>query len=956
MKPAAKLIEFGQSAWLDLIGRKLIQSGELARMVREDGVRGVTANPAIFEKAIVESDEYDAELSQLISQGRSALEIYETLAVADVTAACDALRPLFDVSKGGDGFCSLEVAPTIARDTKATVEEAKRFWKAVDRPNLFIKIPANPEGIAAIRETTAAGISVNVTLIFSNTVYAQVIEAYLAGLEERVNKGLPISQIHSVASFFVSRVDTAVDKLLEGKGEAGKPLLGKIAVANAKEAYQLFLRTIESPRWKALEAKGATRQRPLWASTGTKNKAYSDVLYVEPLIGRDTVNTLPLATLQAFNDHGKVADTVGQGVAEARADLAKLAALGIDLEQVCTRLTAEGLDLFSRALEGLLATVAGRSGAQQFVRDSGFTEQRGSRAGDIDQGLEAARTKKAGSRLWARDTKLWGDDPKHVAVAANRLGWLDVTKKMRHDAPGLASFAKEAAQRFKHCVLLGMGGSSLCPDVLVRVLGKQEGGLDLRVLDSTAPDAVRAAIQGFDLAKTLFLVSSKSGGTTEVSSFYKHFRGEVEKAGRGNTAAPQQDATATTSYGSHFVAITDEGSPLHQLARKEGFWRTWVNPTDIGGRYSALSFFGLVPAALLGLDVGRMLDEADKVALASAAQVPLKENLAVRLGAWMGGLAKNGCDKLTLLLSKEVAPLGGWIEQLVAESTGKSGKGVVPVDGEPLGAAAVYGADRFFVSLSFATEKHDASSLSAAGHPMMQWKLHDKYAIAGELLRWEIATAIAGAVTEVDPFDEPNVTESKEKTKALLGSAQGGKLAAVEPSLRGAGLSLFTSPSHAAVLRKAAATLGGASASSPAHWIAAHLALGAEGDYVALLAYLLPSDELHKEFQELQGAVRDATRLATTFGFGPRFLHSTGQLHKGGANNGVFLQATSDGGADLPIPGDPYGFATLFAAQARGDLEVLVARERRALRVHVEDGDARKFVAALHEAVGLLRG
>jgi transaldolase/glucose-6-phosphate isomerase len=353
MKPAARLNEFGQSAWLDLIGRKLIQSGELRRMAEEDGVRGVTANPAIFEKAIVESDEYDEELSKLIAQGKSPLTIYETLAIADVRAACDVLRPWFD--KGQDGFVSLEVSPYIARDTKKTVAEAKRFGKAVDRPNLFIKIPANPEGIPAIREATAAGISINITLIFSVKVYGQVIDAYLSGLEERVARGEPVSQIHSVASFFVSRVDTAVDKLLEEK----------IAVANAKEAYQRFLKSIGSPRWKALESKGATRQRPLWASTGTKNKAYGDVLYVEPLIGKDTVNTLPLATLHAFNDHGKVAETVTQGVEEARAQLRRLAQLGIDLEQVCKKLTGDGLELFSKALDGLLAAIEKRAAAQK---------------------------------------------------------------------------------------------------------------------------------------------------------------------------------------------------------------------------------------------------------------------------------------------------------------------------------------------------------------------------------------------------------------------------------------------------------------------------------------------------------------------------------------------------------------------------------------------------------------
>src|SRR5713226_5455543 len=338
MKPSQMLNEVGQSPWLDLIGRKLIHSGELLRFVDEDGIRGVTANPAIFEKAIVKSDEYDDELSRLIEAGRTPMEIYETLAIGDVRAGCDVLRPLFDRLGGRDGFVSLEVSPYIARDTKATVAEAKRFWKAVDRPNLFIKIPANPEGIPAIREATAAGISINITLIFSVKVYGQVIDAYFSGLEERAGKGLPISQIHSVASFFVSRVDTAVDKLLEAKGN--KELQGKIANANAKEAYQLFSQTLATPRWKALAAKGATRQRPLWASTGTKNKAYSDVHYVEPLIGRDTVNTLPLATLKAFNDHGKVAETITQGVDEARAQLRKLAELGIDLEQVCATLTA----------------------------------------------------------------------------------------------------------------------------------------------------------------------------------------------------------------------------------------------------------------------------------------------------------------------------------------------------------------------------------------------------------------------------------------------------------------------------------------------------------------------------------------------------------------------------------------------------------------------------------------
>src|SRR5919204_641895 len=927
MKPSQKLNELGQSPWLDVIGRKLIHSGELQQFAEQDGIRGVTANPAIFEKAIVESDEYDEELTRLIEAGRSPMEIYETMAIADVRAACDVLRPTFDQLRGADGFVSLEVSPFIGRDTKASVEEAKRFWKAVDRPNLFIKIPGNPEGIPAIREATAAGISINITLIFSTRVYQQVIDAYTAGLEERVAKGLPIAQIHSVASFFVSRVDTAVDKLLEAEGV--KDLQGKIAVANAKEAYQVFKKSIATDRWKALEAKGATRQRPLWASTGTKNKAYSDVLYVEPLIGRDTVNTMPLATLEAFNDHGKVErETVTLGIDEARAQLARLSQIGIDLEKVCADLTDQGLDLFSKALDGLLHAIAARAAAQTFARKAQLRESLGKRREDAAAGLDAAREKKVAARLWAKDVALWG--PKNVA--RTRLGWLEATTFGKEHAKEISAFASEAGRKFRHCVLLGMGGSSLAPEVISRILGKREGGVDLRVLDSTAPDAVRASVQGFDLRKTLFLVSSKSGTTTEVDSFYRHFRAKVDD-------------------GTNFAAITDPGTPLQKRAQDEKFWKTFVNPPDIGGRYSALSYFGLVPAALLGLDVKALVEQAEKVALASHARVPLAENLAVRIGAIAAGLAKNGADKLTFLFSKNLAPLGAWLEQLIAESTGKQGRGIVPVDGEPPGKADAYGNDRLFVSLSLQSEPHDMSHLAEAGQPLLQWKLSTPAEIAGEFLRWEIATAVMGAVLEIDPFDEPNVAESKDKTKSLLSA---GTLPAQEPALRSQGLALFAAAEHAQVLRKAAGTLGSATGASPAGWIAAHLALADPGDYVSLQLYLPQEGEVAQSFQGVQGAIRNATKLACTVGFGPRFLHSTGQLHKGGPNEGLFLQITSDGGEDLPIPGVPYSFGALFAAQARGDLEVLQAHGRRALRVHLEDGDAGKALAALNEAVKLL--
>jgi transaldolase / glucose-6-phosphate isomerase len=913
-KPAARLNEFGQSVWLDLIGRKLIQSGELLRMSREDGIRGVTANPAIFEKAIAETGEYDDELRKLVARGKSPMEIYESLAVADVQSACDVLRPLFDKLKGADGFVSLEVSPFIARDTPGTVAEAKRFWKAVDRPNLFIKIPANPEGIPAIREATAAGISVNITLIFSVQVYGQVIDAYLSGLEERVAKGLSISQIHSVASFFVSRVDTAVDKL------APKELQGKIAVANAKEAYQLYLQTIASPRWKALEAKGATRQRPLWASTGTKNKAYSDVLYVEPLIGRDTVNTVPLATLHAFNDHGQVAETITQGVDEARAQLRALAAAGIDLEDVCRKLTQDGLELFEKALHTLLRTFEARAAAQRWAAQSSLNERLGRRKQEAQAGLEFAGQKKIAPGLWSRE-----------AASRDGLGFLDGPQFAKDHQAEAAAFAKEAARKFSHCIVMGMGGATLTAAAAARILGKREGGLDLRVLDSSAPDAVRAAAHGLELRKTLFLVASKSGNTAETEAFYKYYRSQVDD-------------------GAHFVAITESGSPLQQLAEREGFWRTFLSPAALSGRFGALGWYGLLPAALLGLDTGKLVAEAQNVALASDGKVPLQENLAVRLGAIAGGLAKAGVDKLTFLLSKNLEALGPWIEQLVAESTGKRGRGIVPVIGEPHGRKDAYGKDRVFISLSLASEAHDMTYLAESGHTVVQWKLASPEALFGEFFRWQIATVVMALTLEVEPFGEPDVEASKAQTRALLKDPG----TASEPSLRAQGLALFATPDHAQVLRKASGTLGAQAAVAPASWIAAHLALCDPGDYLALIAFLPQADELRRQLAEVQGAIRDATTLACTTAFGPDHLHSSGQLHKGGPGHGSFLFLTSDGGAELPVPGLPYGFGALFAAQARADIEALQARGLRVLRVHVEDGDTRKIIETLHAAVKML--
>ncbi len=535
-------------------------------------------------------------------------------------------------------------------------------------------------------------------------------------------------------------------------------------------------------------------------------------------------------------------------------------------------------------------SAAGPSGA---IAVSGADETLRTRVATALAGAESARF---AARLWMHDDSLWGDDPAHRKVAANRLGWLDAPRLFRSQAADLEAFAhRVASDGYTHAVLLGMGGSSLCPEVLRLTFGVKPGALDLAVLDNTSPAAVRAIEAAHDPARTLFVVASKSGGTVEVTSFERHFF-EWVRAARGADA------------GRSFVAITDPGTSLAALAEQRGYRHVFTNPADIGGRYSALSLFGLVPAALLGVDLPALLDAALAEAAASSAERPARDNPGLVLGTWLGTLAASGRDKLTLVFGDEIAALGTWVEQLVAESTGKTGKGIVPVAEEALGAPGDYRDDRVFVASAvraFPAEvaaKLDA--LAAAGHPVLRWTLPGLEHLGAEFLRWEYATATAGAVLGVDPFDEPNVTEAKTATKAVLARfLDTGAL----PGKEGA-------PDAAAGLRDL-------------------LAQAKPGDYVALLAYVHATPERHAAFQALRHAIRAKLKLATTLGYGPRFLHSTGQLHKGGANNGVFVQFVADESPDVAIPGEKYGFEVLRDAQASGDYEVLKHRGRRVVRI-----------------------
>jgi transaldolase/glucose-6-phosphate isomerase len=943
MNPLQSLQEHGQAVWLDFLSRGFTAKGGLKKLVDEDGLRGVTSNPSIFEHAIGHTDEYDDAVARLLkAHDQSAGEIFEQLAVEDIRQAADVLRSVFDATRGADGFVSIEVSPYLARDTQATVAEAKRLWHAVDRKNLMIKVPATQQGLPAIRDLIAEGINVNITLLFAQSVYEQVVEAYIAGLEALAAKGGDVSRIASVASFFVSRIDTAVDKLLDEKiARANDPdekarlkaLQGKIAIANAKLAYQRYLRLFAGARWQSLAAKGAKPQRLLWASTGTKNKAYSDVLYVEELIGPNTINTIPVATLDAFRDHGKLRNSLEEDAAGAQRALDDLGRTGISLDHVTDRLIDDGVRLFAEAADKLLAAVAKKRGEilnqkidrQQLSLGSGLTKK-------AEEIAEEWRAHGNIRKLWQRDKSLWTN-----ADEDRWLGWLDsASDDQIADYTAFAESIKRDG--FKDAVLLGMGGSSLGPEVLATTFGHNGAWPRLRILDSTVPAQITAIESQLDLAKTVFIVSSKSGSTTEPNALADYFFNRV--AG----------AIGAAKAGQHFIAVTDPGSSLEKRAKAQDFRRVFYGVPSIGGRYSVLSPFGLVPAAIAGIDVAQLVRATRIMMRSCGPDVPPPENPGVALGIALGAAAARGRDKVTIFASPGLASFGGWAEQLFAESTGKHGKGLIPIDGEPLGRPELYGDDRLFIDLTLSGEtdaEHDGklAKLEKAGHPVIRIVQNSKTDIGQEFFRFEIATAIAGAVLGINPFDQPDVEASKVKTRELTDAFEKtGALPHETPVCSEEPIALYADGVNAAALRKAGAD------GTIESWLRAHFARVGSGDYVALLAYLAYGGDNAARLQELRLGLRDRRHVATCLEFGPRFLHSTGQAYKGGPDSGVFLQITSDDAADLAIPGHRASFGTVKAAQARGDFDVLVERGRRALRVHL-GGDVTAGLAALSAAV-----
>lgn len=860
------LHEAGQSIWLDNIRGALLTSGTLARYISSLWVTGLTSNPTIFEHAIAGSSDYDEAILKRLNRDFSTEQLFFEIALEDIIAAAELFRPVFEATGGIDGFVSLEVSPELADDAAGTIAAAKQLHAEVARPNVFIKVPGTKAGIVAIEELIFVGIPINVTLLFSREHYLAAAGAYMTGLERRLKAKLPLN-VASVASIFISRWDVAsASKLPE-------PLRNKLGVAIGQRTFKVYRDLLASERWQRLARAGAHPQRLLWASTGAKDPTLPDTYYVTALAAGETVNTIPEPTLLAFGHHGKVGALLSGDSTDAEAVIAEVGKTEVDVDTLAEQLQIEGRDSFGDSFTKLLQSIDTKKATLREARDR-VTERLGPLAISADAAIADLIKRDSHRRIWSLDYTLWGKDPTEIA---NRLGWLTSPHHMDEQVEDLVSFANQAAHDgITHALWCGMGGSSLFAQVLAQTFGVAPGGLDLRVLDTSDPGTIHRFTEQLPLDKTLFLFASKSGSTLETRSHLAYF---WDRIGR-----PEQ-----------FAVVTDPGTELDELAVSQGFRRVFRSNVDIGGRYSALSHFGLVPGALLGVDIRELLRRAADMVAAAGACVPPSDNPALRLGAVLGAAAKVGRDKCTLLMPAEVASLATWLEQLIAESTGKHGVGILPVAGEDLGPPEAYGDDRIFVSLG----RHDGvDALITAGQPVIELEYIDRFSIGTEAFRWEYAIAMAGAILGINPFDQPNVEAAKKAADRVLED----------------GLPAIPVGSMDRIFGTVR-----------------------PGDYIAIQAYLDTAAPEIAGLHRTRMALRDKFRVATTVGIGPRYLHSTGQMHKGGAPTGVFLQIVGDDPLDLAIPGKSFGFSQLKHAQAAGDYLALRQNGMRVARVTLHD-------------------
>ncbi|MCC6973795.1 MAG: bifunctional transaldolase/phosoglucose isomerase [Anaerolineae bacterium] len=926
------------SIWYNHLSRDLIRSGELAQLITSGRLAGLRLNLALLERAIGEGDSYDEEL---VNTGEHDSDLaLESLLIADVRAAADLLRPIYEESGGQKGFVCLDLSPLRADRPEIAVSEAKRLYASADRPNLMIEMIGKQTHLTAIEESLYAGVNVCISAVFSIRDYVQVAECYLRALERRLYNGQSVKGLVSIVQFDLSRVDAFVDKQLannlrsaQGRGDlarvsANNVLIGTVGIANARRIYERFRELFHGDRFKRLQEAGALPQRLVWAEAEPNLLNLSSTAYLDALCTADTLVMASSATLGEYLQYTHSHEFPPTDFNAVLDTLRRAEEVGIDLEMINRRLQGDYEELLIDTFRKLITRLEGK----RKTLLSGFIKRQalvlGVYQNAVETTLKQLRRQLSITRMWAKDTTLWTESAEQGEIIRQRLGWLTLPTDGRIERARLQTLREESRlKQWAHVVLLGMGGSSLAAEVIWRVLGRQPGYPELLLLDTTDPAAIQRVRDQIDLRRSVFIAASKSGTTLETQCLQRYFIAQLEKSG--------------LTPGDHFIAITDPGSKLEQQSRSLGFRHVFLNPGDMPGRYAALSYFGLVPAALCGLNFERILQAGVEMQSACSSGVMGNNHPGLWLGTVMGVMAEHGRDKLSFLTSPEIAALPVWIEQLVAESLGKDGESVIPVVSTDPGMPHDYNDDRLFVYLRLDNGRDNpddvAQMLREAGHPLVTLALRDKYDVGAEFFRWAFAAATAAMVLEVNPFDEPNVGETKNNTAWQLENFQHtGALPAERPSFAEDGVSLFTDE-HTAELLTAVAQQRAYQGSPLTDALATFLTFARSGDYVAIMAFLDPSEVMNAHLETIQRRARHVLKRAVTIGFGPRFLHITGQMHKGGAPHGVFLQITAADQVQVPIPSEPYDFSILKQAQANGDLTALLSRGLRVARLDLGD-------------------
>jgi len=926
MKNLEKLEKIGQSLWYDNIQRSMLQNGAISEMINRGEIKGMTSNPSIFQNAIAKSTDYDIQLQTLAWSGTGTEEIFWKLAIDDVQTAADLFRTVYEKTQKLDGYVSIEVNPNLAHDTEGTVKEAINLWTRVNRPNLMVKVPATTAGIPAIRKLISLGININITLIFSIARYKEVVEAYISGLEDRVAEGKAIDHVASVASFFVSRVDSKIDAMLAkedqdnsvGTSLSGE-LEGKAGIFNTQLAYKQFLEEFGKQRFQKLLALGGKYQRPLWASTSTKNPKYRDVMYVEELIAKHTVNTVPPVTLSAFVDHGVAVETISKNLNQAVEHFIKLEKLGISIDEVTNTLETEGVQAFIDAFKGLLLVINERR--KQEVSRLGMLFPK------VQARLAILEKEDYVKRLFDHDPNLWTESPEGQKEILQRMDWLEApwnTKEVTDQITGLLDELIEDG--ITNALILGMGGSSLAPEVFSTI--QLQGGnrssknVSVSILDSTHPDSVAQAAEQNPVTKTIFIVSSKSGTTGEINAFFNFFFDKARKE-IGDKA------------GSHFIVITDPGTKLEKVAQEKNFRRIITANPRVGGRNSALTAFGLAPANLCGVDTRKMIDQMLFSAKWFSPDQVIGGNPGVVLGSILGEAAINGLDKLTILADDEWNSFAAWMEQLVAESSGKNGKGILPIAEEPQDLPAKYQKDRLFVYLRKNGQLDSwVESLVDLGHCVIVLKVKSALDLAYQFYLWEVTTATACSIIGVNSFDQPDVQDAKTRTlSGIEAYKKTGQFITAAPKVKNDEFLVYSTQDL--LLPENIKTI-----EIIKKFVAENQM---KKGYLAINAFI-PRDEINiKLLNNLRGIIQEQYGIATTLGFGPRYLHSTGQLHKGGPDNGLFVIITNTPKIDFSIPGEGITFGKFCFAQALGDESALLAHGRKVLRIHFLDSEISLF-------------